>query len=372
MKRLLSLALAVLMAAALFLAGGAARYARAEEGDEDGDPANPYVGLWWIAGRIENSTYTPAEEAEEQIYMDFLPNGLIHLAVVTGQNAEEDYLAYVVTEENQLILLDGDEPIPAEFDEESEAIVITSDDDADTFITFLRQVKTDPLPDVFALVDQTGEEQLYTGCKLIREGQALDLAESVAIMEEDPESYYSLALRPDGTGHLQLGSETEGADILWNETQFIAKGKEDKPYAYTRAGNHIVLSIDDALSIEFAPSSEVMALVTLVTWELENIPPVISEELAGTWELIRYTEHGAEVKAGDGTLSMDLTLDRNGTAVLSDSSEGEGSGYWLTPKGENAFVLSSGGVELYELKYDGTNMILTMLDRELFFKRTDG
>ena len=71
-------------------------------------------------------------------------------------------------------------------------------------------------------------------------------------------------------------------------------------------------------------------------------------------------------------LSMDLALNRNGTAILYDNNGSETNGYRLIPKGENAFILSSGAVEMFELRYDGTNMVLTMAGRELTFECTDG
>lgn len=372
MKRLLRSALVLLTAAALVLTFGAARHARAQEGDEDTEPTNPYVGLWRIAGWIEDSVYTAAEEAEEATYLDFLPNGVIRSVIVSGESVEEDYLAYVVTEENQLVLLEGDDPVPAEYDEEAEAIVITSEDDTDGFVIFLRRVQTDPLPDVFALADKADKERLYWGCRLIRAGQAMDLAESLAIMEEDPDNFYSLILRPDGTGRLRLGSEDAGADILWNETQLVPVGQEDRPYAYSRAERRIVLSVDDDVTIEFAPGGEMSALMAIIAWDLEVTPPVIPEQLAGTWELIQYRENEREVKGDDMALSMDLALNRNGTAILYDNNGSETNGYRLIPKGENAFILSSGAVEMFELRYDGTNMVLTMAGRELTFEHTDG
>ncbi len=373
MKRLLTLTLALLLAVALVGVSGATKYAYAEgdgeEPAEAAEPVNPYVGLWQITAQQDGDEYVSLAEAKEKIYMDFLPSGAIHAVMYDGEDAEDDYLAYVVTGENALTLFEGDEPVPAVYDPETGVITATFVDDESTFMTFLQRVTAEPLPDLFALVDYSQEEQQFYGYQIRSEEQVLDLVEFLAIVDEDPSDYYCLTLQPDGTGHVQFGSEKMGGDIQWTETQIIAVGNEDKPAPYTLENGHILMNIDGTI-MDFAPASEIEALMGVKAWELENSSAQIPEEMAGTWELTKCNAYGFELTPEQMDMTMTFILNFNGTAILY-TNDAAPAGYRLSEKSEGIWTLSSGGIELFELQYDGETLTMGYMGVDMIFEKTE-
>ena len=373
MKRLLTLTLALLLAVALVGVSGATKYAYAEgdgeEPAEAAEPVNPYVGLWQITAQQDGDEYVSLAEAKEKIYMDFLPSGAIHAVMYDGEDAEDDYLAYVVTGENALTLFEGDEPVPAVYDPETGVITATFVDDESTFMTFLQRVTAEPLPDLFALVDYSQEEQQFYGYQIRSEEQVLDLVEFLAIVDEDPSDYYCLTLQPDGTGYVQFGSEKMGGDILWTETQIVAVGNEDKPAPYTLENGHILMDIDGTI-MDFAPASEIEALMGVKAWELENSSAQIPEEMAGTWELTKCNAYGFELTPEQMDMTMTFILNFNGTAILY-TNDAAPAGYRLSEKSEGIWTLSSGGIELFELQYDGETLTMGYMGVDMIFEKTE-
>lgn len=373
MKRLLTLTLALLLAVALVGVSGATKYAYAEgdgeEPAEAAEPVNPYVGLWQITAQQDGDEYVSLAEAKEKIYMDFLPSGAIHAVMYDGEDAEDDYLAYVVTGENALTLFEGDEPVPAVYDPETGVITATFVDDESTFMTFLQRVTAEPLPDLFALVDYSQEEQQFYGYQIRSEEQVLDLVEFLAIVDEDPSDYYCLTLQPDGTGHVQFGSEKMGSDIQWTETQIVAVGNEDKPAPYTLENGHILMDIDGTI-MDFAPASEIEALMGVKAWELENSSAQIPEEMAGTWELTKCNAYGFELTPEQMDMTMTFILNFNGTAILY-TNDAAPAGYRLSEKSEGIWTLSSGGIELFELQYDGETLTMGYMGVDMIFEKTE-
>jgi len=374
MKRLLSLILALLMTVALFGVSGAMKYAYAEgDGEEPSEPAepvNPYVGLWEITGRKEGEVYTPYGDGEEKIYMDFLPNGVIYAILYDGEDADEDYAAYKVTGENALTLFEGDDPIPGVYDPETGIITVTAEAVNGPYITYLQRVTTDPLPDVWAMVDHSEEEQQYYGYEMRDEEQVMDLVEFLAIVDEDPDEYYCLTMQPDGTGYVRFGSEELGGDILWDETQIIAVGNEDEPAPYTRKYGHVIMDIKGTI-MDFAPVGEIEILTAVKGWELKNLPAQIPEDMEGTWELFNCKAYGVERTPEQMNISMTFVLNLNGTAVLY-ANDLAPAGYRLSQKEEGTWILSSGGVELYELQYDGTVLTLNYMGVDMLFEKAEG
>ena len=371
MKRLLTLILALLMTAAVFCAGGAMNYAHAEgENDpETAEPADPYLGLWTFTGLQDGDEYISFEEMGEKRYLEFLPSGAIYCLLIDGEEAEDDYLAYVAGDDNTLIIFEGDDPIPCTYDPETGIIRVEAGDDESVYTTFLQRVTEEPLPDIRAMVDHSQEEQEFNGYQIKSEDQAMDLVEFIAIMDEDPDDYYYLSLQPDGTGYMQLGSEELGGDILWNDTEFIAVGNEDAPAPYTRENGHLLMDIDGTI-MEFAPVGEVQALIAVIAWNLENAPAQIPEDMEGTWELTRCSVYGFELTPEQMDTYMTFILKLNGTAVLY-TKDAAPAGYRLSPKDETTWALSSGGVELFELKYDGSTLTLSMMGVDMIFEKTE-
>ena len=373
MKRLLTLTLALLLAVALVGVSGATNYAYAEgdgeEPAEAAEPVNPYVGLWQITAQQDGDEYVSLAEAKEKIYMDFLPSGAIHAVMYDGEDAEDDYLAYVVTGENALTLFEGDEPVSAVYDPETGVITATFVDDESTFMTFLQRVTAEPLPDLFALVDYSQEEQQFYGYQIRSEEQVLDLVEFLAIVDEDPSDYYCLTLQPDGTGYVQFGSEKMGGDIQWTETQIVAVGNEDKPASYTLENGHILMDIDGT-TMDFAPASEIEALMGVKAWELENSSAQIPEEMAGTWELTKCNAYGFELTPEQMDMTMTFILNFNGTAILY-TNDAAPAGYRLSEKSEGIWTLSSGGIELFELQYDGETLTMGYMGVDMIFEKTE-
>ena len=377
MKRIISLALALLMAAALFCASGAMTYAHAATGlpgatpQPDGeteaeDPADPYLGLWQFTGVLDGDEYTSLVDVEPHTYLYFLPNGALY-AVKGSENAQEDgYLAYVITGENTLDLYEGEDAVPAAYDPKTGVMTVTAGSENDPYLTFMERVAEEPAPDVFSFMDRSDQEQKFYGYQIRSDDQVLDLVEFLAIVDEEPGDYYYLVLRPDGTGYAQFGSEALGGDILWTETAIIAVGNEDEPAPYTREYGHLLMDISGTV-MDFAPAEEVEALVALKMAELKNQPAQIPAEMEGTWELTKCNAFGFELTPEQMGTEMTLIVNLNGTAVLYTDDQAP-AGYRLVEKEENTWGLVSGGIELFELRYDGETLILDVMGMEMIFE----
>ena len=366
MKRLLSLTLALLMAAALLGVSGAVNYAYAE--GESEEPVNPYVGLWQITGQQEGDEYTPLTEAEGKIYMDFLPSGAIYAVMFDGEEGDDDYLAYEVTGENTLNLFEGDdEAIPAVYDPEKGVITVTFTDDEDTFSTFLERVTEEPLPDIRALVDHSQEEQTYYGYLMISGDQSVSMLDVLPAMGMDPEDFY-VTLNPDGTGYLQFGEEEAGGEITWTETEFTAEG-ESVPY--TRQGDHILLTVEGTL-IEFAPEGEVEALLAMkgdAASAGDVAVEFTAEDVIGSWEFTKGKTMGVEVTASQTGQAMSLVLKEGGKASMTTNGKANDHLEWRIEDG--VIILGVGTYEAFRLTYDGTVLILNTMGVDMIFERVD-
>ena len=144
--------------------------------------------------------------------MDFLPNGAIYAILYDGEDADEDYAAYLVSDENALTLFEGGEPIPGVYDPETGVITVTAEAVNGPYITYLQRVTADPLPDVWSMMDGAKEQQVFYGYQMRNESQVMDLVEFLALVDEDPGDYYCLTMQPAGTGHVQFGSEELSGD----------------------------------------------------------------------------------------------------------------------------------------------------------------
>lgn len=382
MKRLLSLTLALLMAAALLGVSGASNYAHAEVGvpgptpepkaeteeTEETGSADPYLGLWQIFARQDGDEYVSYEEAEVQVYLYFLPSGAIYALMYDGEDGEDEYLAYGITGENALNLYEGEDPIPAVYDPETGVITVSAGSETEPYLTFLQRVAEDPFSDIFALRDYSDRDQKFFGYQVRDDDQVLDLVEFLAIVDEDPGDYYYLELRPDGTGYAQFGSEEMGGEIRWSDTELIAVGNEDEPAPYTRAYGHLLLNISGTV-MDFAPTEEVEALVAMKMTELKNAPAQIPQELAGVWELTKYMVYGMEFTP-EQMEEITLILNLNGTAVLYADDQAP-AGYRMIKKGEDTWSLCVAGMELFELRYDGSVLSADTMGVEMIFEKAD-
>jgi len=366
MKRLLTLTLALLMAAALLGVSGAVNYACAE--GESEEPVNPYVGLWQITGQQEGDVYTSLTETEAKIYMDFLPSGAIYAVMFDGAEGDDDYLAYEVTGENTLNLFEGDdEAIPAVYDPEKGVITVTFTDDEDTFLTFLERVTEEPLPDIRALVDHSQEEQTYYGYLMISGDQSVSMLDVLPAMGMDPEDFY-VTLNPDGTGYLQFGEEEAGGEITWTETEFTAEG-ESVPY--TRLGDHIQLTVEGTL-IEFAPEGEVEALLAMkgdAASAGDVAVEFTAEDVIGSWEFTKGKTMGVEVTASQTGQAMSLVLKEGGKASMTTNGNANDHLEWRIEDG--VIILGVGTYEAFRLTYDGTVLILNTMGVDMIFERVD-
>ena len=372
MKRLLTLTLALLLAVALVGVSGATKYAYAEgdgeEPAEAAEPVNPYVGLWQITAQQDGDEYVSLAEAKEKIYMDFLPSGAIYAVMFDGEDAEDDYLAYVVTGENTLNLFEGDdEAIPAVYDPEKGVITVTFTDDEDTFSAFLERVTEEPLPDIRALVDHSQEEQTYYGYLMISGDQSVSMLDVLPAMGMDPEDFY-VTLNPDGTGYLQFGEEEAGGEITWTETELTAEG-ESVPY--TRLGDHIQLTAEGTL-IEFAPEGEVEALLAMKGEdEIQEIVVVDPDAFVGEWKLAKGSAAGQimtiEQLQAQG-LDLAFRFNGDGSAVMINKGEETDGINWRVEDG--ALVLYVGTYDMFTFDYDGEYLTLSM-GAKLYFERVD-
>ena len=352
MKRIFTLALALLMTVLLFTGSAYA----------DADPAGTYVGTWEIAGQQDGETYTSLEGADTKMYLIFLSNGAIQAVMVSGTDMQLDYLAYEVTGENTLDIYEGEDPIPGVYDPASETITVT--DTGSGLITFVRRVTGDSLPDVGALLDASKEEQKYYAYQLTNDGQTINLLTSMSVTGIDIYDFY-LILKPDGTGYLQFGSEEAGGEITWDDTSFTADGES---VAYTREKDHILLDLGGQI-IEFAPEGEVEALLAVAeakgagTDEPEPAPAATAmdpAEVPGEWKLVKASAAGqtlsAELLKQQG-LEMSFSFSEDGTGSMTSNGTTTPGIQWRLDG--DTIVMSVYSYELpYKLVYDGEYLTL--------------
>ncbi len=194
----------------------------------------------------------------------------------------------------------------------------------------------------------TGE--LYYGCRMIADGQTIDLVPFLKTLGMDPKSIY-LELRPDGTGSMAFMDET--VELTWTEDSLTVDG-ESQPY--TREGDHIVLTIEGE-SIEFAPAAELEALLIDSDPEKGTVQPNGGTNgLAGTWTFTKARAMGMEFPASMMGTSMALVLREDGTAVLK-TNDSTADITW-TLKEDGTISLSAAGTEVFTLTYDGAVLTL--------------
>ena len=217
-----------------------------------------------------------------------------------------------------------------------------------------------PAPDAGILEDPAQEEQVYYGYRMEKQGQAVDLPETLVARGEDVRDYF-LVLRSDGTGHLQFGSEESGGEIIWTDAELIADG-EGRPY--TRTGDHIRITLQDAFVLEFAPREEVDALLSLLEAEHE-------EKLTGEWRIamgvLRGRTLSAEQIRGLG-LEMSYRFNADGTVVLT-SNDTVIDGITWAKEGPD-IVLTRVGSELYRLTWAEQYLVLST-GGDLYFEKAD-
>jgi hypothetical protein len=122
--------------------------------------------------------------------------------------------------------------------------------------------------------------------------------------------------------------------------------------------------------MDFAPASEIEALMGVKAWELENSSAQIPEEMAGTWELTKCNAYGFELTPEQMDMTMTFILNFNGTAILY-TNDAAPAGYRLSEKSEGIWTLSSGGIELFELQYDGETLTMGYMGVDMIFEKTE-
>ncbi len=382
MKRLISLTLALLLV--LFTLGsGAVTYADVEspapaaepeapaaeeavEAEEtaEADPVNPYVGLWLATGMEQDGVYASLKDANEKMYFNFLSSGAIHAVAVEEEDADEDYFAYRPTGENTLDFFAEKDPYPCVFDPETDTITIQYSDS--TAKIFLQRVTEDPLPDVFALVDHSGEERNFYGYQATMAGTTTDLIQEFIASGIDPRECY-LTLDTDGTGYLQLGSEEAGGEITWTEDSITPDANPDSPASYTWAGDHLLLDVQ-GMVIDFAPEGEVEALLLFM-------PTLTAEDVIGTWDLAKVVAGSDEITTEDAKekgMDMSFQLNEDGTAVMISKGKTQGNLTWELKPFSVKLKAGSGAnsIEMFSFVFEGDYMILNYIAK-LYFERTE-
>ena len=382
MKRLLSLTLALLMAATLFCVSGAKTYTYADgetpaptaepetevEGEaEIPEPVNPYLGLWEITGRQDGEEYTAYAAEGVRAYLDFLPSGAIYAVLYDGEDAEEEYLAYVVTGENALDIYEGEDGLPGVYDPETGVITVTEPNSG--LVTFVERVKEDPLPDIRALVDHAEEERTWYGYLMSQSGQTVNLLETLPTMDMDPRDFY-LTLAPDGTGYLQFGDEEAGGEITWTEDQLIPKENPEEPVTYAWIGDHLQFEVE-GMTVEFAPEGECEALLAVIEASLpEKVAvEVAAEDVLGSWEFTKAKAYGTEIPAKQMGTAMSLVLKEDGKASMTTNGTPNDSMEWKIEDG--VIILGIGTYEAFRMTFDGTVLTMSMMGVEMIFERVD-
>ena len=381
MKRLISLTLALLMALALFgaVSAGTCAYAEgetavptaepeAEPAAEAEEPVNPFVGLWEITGQRDGETYAAYAEAGVRAFLDFMPNGAIYAVMTDGEDADDDYLAYVVTGENALDLYEGEDALSGVYDPETG--VITAADPGSGLITYVERVKDDPLPDIRALVDHTGEERTWYGYIMSQSGQTINMLEALPAMDMDPEDFY-LTLAPDGTGYLQFGEEEAGGEIMWTEDQLIPKENPEEPVTYVWVGDHLRFEVE-GMTVEFAPEGECEALLAVNKTNTADEPApepaeFSAEDVVGSWEFTKAKAYGTEIPADQMGQAMSLTLKADGKASMTTNGTPNDHLEWRIEDG--VIVLVIGTYEAFRLTFDGTALTLSTMGVDMVFER---
>ncbi len=369
MKRFLSLTLALLMAALLFAPAPAAR---AEE-----DPNTPYVGLWRVVRLQSGDTDIAPEDAGLTVYFDFRPSGAIYAVRIQNGKAEENFFAYSVSGENTLYLFEDDEYVAAVYDPAAGTIVTEKSEGAVAFT--LQRVTEDPLPDLAALVDHSGEAQTYYIYQMMQDGQTVNMLEALTTMVLDVDDFF-ITLSPDGTGYLQFGEEEAGGEITWDESSFMAEGGSAP---YTRQGDHILLDINGQIA-EFAPEGEVEALLERMEGlkKIAETPTVsfpeklTAETLAGQWALTTITYNGVTVPVSALKMEMTMAFSADGSIQASykegDDAEEAPMTYELT--GDTTLIIRSEEGEALDAVYDPATGRITILqeDNNMILERADG
>ena len=361
MRRFLTLTLALLMALVTAGAAGAKAVAFAEE-------ENPYVGLWEVTGGWIEDHYIGYEDVKGMFYLDFLPNGAIYIVMIDGEEVNDDYLAYVITGENTLDLYEGGDALSANYSPDIGVISVETGDSEHLNMTFLQRVEEDPLPDIRAMAANPDEEQTYY-CYTWTEGdQTVSILEWLPAMGMGPEDIY-LTLAPDGTGYVQFGSEDAGGEITWTETEFIPVEPPNQPAAYTREGDHILLSINESTNIEFAPEGEVEALMAMLGIEIAepaeggDIDP---EAVVGEWKLADMGQELTMEQIEAQGLNLTFRFNADGSAVMiSKGKETEGL-HWAVEDDE--LTLSLRGYDLFTFTYDGEHLLLS-IGAQIYFEK---
>lgn len=355
MKRFMTLTLALLMAVMLLGVGGWNHYALAEEDEAP----NPYIGLWEITGIQNGDAYVPYAMSGGKAYMDFLPSGAIYTVMTSEDEVEDEYLAFVITGDNTLDLYEGDEAVSAVFDPDTGIMTVVEPDSGIQLL--MERVQEDPLPDIRALVDHSEEELTYYGYLMTEGGETINMLEMLPVYGMDPRDFY-LIMNPDGTGHMEMGSEEAGGDITWTETEFTAEGDS---VPYTREGDHIVMMIDEESGIEFAPEGECEALLAILEANTETTEKVEVEidsaEIVGQWSMAYASAMGqiltAEQMKEQG-VDLSFRFDADGSAVMISKGETTEGLSWSVDG--SSLQLSVASYDLFTFTYDGEHLTLSM------------
>ena len=165
----------------------------------------------------------------------------------------------------------------------------------------------------------------------------------------DPKDIF-LELRADGTGTLQFMDDR--AEITWTEDTLTYEGES---IPYTRQGDHILLSIEDE-ALELAPAAEMEALLSDKGQKTPATVTPAEQEMVGTWTFTKARAMGFEIPASSMGTTMTLKLAADGTATLT-SDDDPVDMEWSVQEDGN-LVLSTGGIEIFTLIYDGASLTL--------------
>ncbi len=193
------------------------------------------------------------------------------------------------------------------------------------------------------------EGQLYYGYRMTTDGQTTDLVPFLTAMGLDPKDIF-LELRADGTGTLQFMDDR--AEITWTEDTLTYEGES---IPYTRQGDHILLSIEDE-ALELAPAAEMEALLSDKGQKTAATVTPAAQEMVGTWTFTKARAMGFEIPASSMGTTMTLKLAADGTATLT-SDDDPVDMEWSVQEDGN-LVLSTGGIEIFTLIYDGASLTL--------------
>ena len=213
-----------------------------------------------------------------------------------------------------------------------------------------KQIVLMRLPAPAARPVTAGEDQLYYGYRMTTDGWTMELIPTLTALGFDPRSI-CLELRADGTGAFRFITD-ESFDIIWTEDAITHEG-ESVPC--TREGDHRLVTIRGR-AIEFAPAAEVEALLGAAAAEDTKTEADLSASgsLVGAWALTKIRSMGIEIPGSMVGVDLVLTLNADGSAVLTSADEsmemewlvGEDGQLVLSVAGEEGFILSLDGPEL--------------------------